>query len=1085
MKTKNKFLLTLLTPLLLSTIFVATKNASQNTKEVSAITSLTGPGDYYSSIDSSLSGDSLKTALYNLNKTKRKKTVGYDGLRTTYQIFDRDWMGQDNDKIVGFYDNSLIGPSWDSGVTWNREHVWPNSRGGGSKGGSSTSPTVDQDAHMPRPTKKESNSSRGNSAYAESGAYDPASEGIENYRGIAARIIFYCAITDPQLSIVDSVSLSNTTMGKLSDLLKWNLEYLPSTSSTAPLELRVEQNRNETIQNDAKGQGNRNPFIDHPEYACKIWGDTNSTTKQICANSQITTLTKLTMNTTSESLIFGQTLSLSVTPTPSDANASVTWSSSDETIASVDNNGLVSAKQKAGYVQIVATSTYDASIKAYCNIYVTEPSNVDITSISSSNITLGVNETSQINVSYLPSNAYPIPTYTYSSNDNNIATIDSNGLIKGISEGNTAINITATQGENVLTSTCNVTVNAAPTLKNDSITKDDLVSTNYSSNETESSTSNNTKFKYINVGCYDKATLQFRKDTGCLWNSEALPLKKIEIDVTNGNFLVYGSNTEKGKTNLISLGSDGKYDLTGYTYFYICSSSGAANANSINITYSGSSSSDSISLDKTSLTLNVGDEYTLKATSTGEITWFSSNEEVATVDTNGNIKALSVGNTTISAKTNDAIATCEVIVKEKEIVTLASISTSNQKTKFNLNESFVYDGICTATYSDGSTKAIAPTISQVDTSKIGTQTVILSYTEDGVTKTTTYTITITDPSLIIKNENSVEKVYSQSQGTLTFDVYGIYVGLANGNTPMIMNGEFGMMLYGSTSNSSWIVGETVLKASKPKLAIYNNLYELNKPSLSIVSDEETIEKEIYPIKTYTITGEETSSDLTLANRYSNAAGVITSMNRTSFSSSSDLSANMLVNNKTINIFVKKNTVITQEIFDAMKDSLDNQTPITIEGFTSIYNTTFQLSLVKIVEKDVSYTAENFASDFMSLTNSVCLNENGNNYSSLTPIWMKLESSEYYLKLSSEQIDILINTTYFSESTSTIELAMKRYDHIVEKYGLNNFIKRAITPSSRSILNNTIDNNFLNIFAILIPASTVAIGLLILKKKKEY
>ena len=154
MKTKNKFLLTLLTPLLLSTIFVVTKNASQNTKEVSAITSLTGPGDYYSSIDSSLSGDSLKTALYNLNKTKRKKTVGYDGLRTTYQIFDRDWMGQDNNKIVGFYDNSLIGPSWDSGVTWNREHVWPNSRGGGSKGGSSTSPTVDQDAHMPRPTKK-------------------------------------------------------------------------------------------------------------------------------------------------------------------------------------------------------------------------------------------------------------------------------------------------------------------------------------------------------------------------------------------------------------------------------------------------------------------------------------------------------------------------------------------------------------------------------------------------------------------------------------------------------------------------------------------------------------------------------------------------------------------------------------------------------------------------------------------------------------------------------------------------------------------------------------------------------------------
>lgn len=31
-----------------------------------------------------------------------------------------------------------------------------------------------------------------------------------------------------------------------------------------------------------EGQHNRNPFIDHPEYACRIWGNTNSKTKQIC-----------------------------------------------------------------------------------------------------------------------------------------------------------------------------------------------------------------------------------------------------------------------------------------------------------------------------------------------------------------------------------------------------------------------------------------------------------------------------------------------------------------------------------------------------------------------------------------------------------------------------------------------------------------------------------------------------------------------------------------------------------------------------------------------------------------------------------
>ena len=71
-------------------------------------------------------------------------------------------------------------------------------------------------------------------------------------------------------------------MGKLSDLLKWNLQYAPNRSKDAALALRVEQNRNQIIGIETRGQGNRNPFIDHPEYACKIWGSTNSTTKQIC-----------------------------------------------------------------------------------------------------------------------------------------------------------------------------------------------------------------------------------------------------------------------------------------------------------------------------------------------------------------------------------------------------------------------------------------------------------------------------------------------------------------------------------------------------------------------------------------------------------------------------------------------------------------------------------------------------------------------------------------------------------------------------------------------------------------------------------
>ena len=52
--------------------------------------------------------------------------------------------------------------------------------------------------------------------------------------------------------------------------LKWHLQH-PNTAR----DLR----RNDVVY---ANQGNRNPFVDRPEYACKIWGGTNSETKALC-----------------------------------------------------------------------------------------------------------------------------------------------------------------------------------------------------------------------------------------------------------------------------------------------------------------------------------------------------------------------------------------------------------------------------------------------------------------------------------------------------------------------------------------------------------------------------------------------------------------------------------------------------------------------------------------------------------------------------------------------------------------------------------------------------------------------------------
>jgi len=220
---------------------------------------------YYSDINPNSS--TLLKDLNSLNSKKRTSTVGYSNMlnKPSKGFYVTD-PGTGKNTITTFYSGK--NNTGTSGL--NREHVWPDSRGGN---------LVENDIHMPRPTLSKENGSRGNSFYVEgkcksSGGWDPAMEdfGLESYRGDCARIIFYCAIANTQLTIVDKDddNTGNKTMGKLSDLLKWNLQY--------PV-LDREMVRNDGAQTL---QGNRNPFIDHPEYACKIWGNTNSTTKKIC-----------------------------------------------------------------------------------------------------------------------------------------------------------------------------------------------------------------------------------------------------------------------------------------------------------------------------------------------------------------------------------------------------------------------------------------------------------------------------------------------------------------------------------------------------------------------------------------------------------------------------------------------------------------------------------------------------------------------------------------------------------------------------------------------------------------------------------
>ena len=229
---------------------------------------------YYAGIDTRLRGDTLLASLRTLNLQKRTKTISYSSLSdyfkyTDYDINSVQYQGSTpySNKIISFYSGNIA-------TSFNKEHVWPNSHGGN---------LVENDIHMVRPTISSENGSRGNSFYVEGKkdqkyGWDPAMEsfGKESYRGDSVRIIFYCMCVSDKLSLVELEQHDTTNanrdnmMGKLSDLLKWNENY--------PVDAR-EKRRNEGAQ---YLQGNRNPFIDHPELACKIWGNRNDETRKIC-----------------------------------------------------------------------------------------------------------------------------------------------------------------------------------------------------------------------------------------------------------------------------------------------------------------------------------------------------------------------------------------------------------------------------------------------------------------------------------------------------------------------------------------------------------------------------------------------------------------------------------------------------------------------------------------------------------------------------------------------------------------------------------------------------------------------------------
>lgn len=221
--------------------------------------------DYYKSANG-LSGLELKKSLRQIITTTHKKTVTYAELKTYLQKADEDPNNPNN--MILFYTGASVKKTSNMDI-WNREHVWAQSLskyGGKQWFGTSG---AGADMHHLRPCNPGENSSRGNKKFGETSSYyDPSKHGAD-YRGDVARILFYMftRYTESDNFTFKSVAESKEI------LLKWN--KIDPVSET------------EIIRNNYtyEIQGNRNPFIDHPECADLIWGEVS----KVSSNGDIVT----------------------------------------------------------------------------------------------------------------------------------------------------------------------------------------------------------------------------------------------------------------------------------------------------------------------------------------------------------------------------------------------------------------------------------------------------------------------------------------------------------------------------------------------------------------------------------------------------------------------------------------------------------------------------------------------------------------------------------------------------------------------------------------------------------------------------
>lgn len=237
------------------------------------------PPGYYDALEGK-SGEVLKVAIRDIISGPQVRAHNYGDVEYMLKEADQNPLNS-NEVWLMYVEQGMSKYRYQTTASnvgsWNREHIYPQSRGGFANATSSTADGINTwtstnaddinaghaDGHHIRAEDGPENTRRSNKDYGPLDYNGPAAGTQGSWRGDVARSLFYMACRYNLLNVVNGNPADTTTyqMGDLATLLQWN--------HSDPAD-DFEMNHSNVIYT---WQLNRNPFVDYPDLADYIWGD--------------------------------------------------------------------------------------------------------------------------------------------------------------------------------------------------------------------------------------------------------------------------------------------------------------------------------------------------------------------------------------------------------------------------------------------------------------------------------------------------------------------------------------------------------------------------------------------------------------------------------------------------------------------------------------------------------------------------------------------------------------------------------------------------------------------------------------------